>query len=217
MTTAALITTAALLGGQAPARQQPLAVEPSFELSCTIFSPEMTESDLVEGFGAENVSSGSVFGFDDGAQQGTVLFAQRPDARVEIIWWDPEAKRRPALVMVRGPVSRWRTPNGIVLGANLRALERANGRPFRLAGLQIEGGGGGAVLSWAGGLLEIPLSGQCRNGIHLQPGYDGTEAPNLMRQVASSRQYSSGHHAFQALNPRVVLLTLSFTRPRPVG
>lgn len=217
MTAAALIATAALLGGQTHAGQQAPVVEPSLELSCTIFTPEMTEADLVERFGAENVSTGSVFGFDDGPQQGTVLFAQRPDARAEIIWWDPETKRRPALVMVRGPVSRWRTPNGIVLGANLRALERANGRPFRLAGLQIEGGGGGAVLSWAGGLLDIPLSEPCRNGVHLQPAYDGTEAPKLTRQVASGPEYSSGHPAFQALNLRVVLLTLSFTRPRPAG
>lgn len=215
MTAAPLIATAALLGGQTHAGQRALVVEPSFELSCTIFTPEMTEADLVERFGAENISTASVFGFDDGPQQGTVLFAQRPDARAEIIWWDPETKRRPALLMVRGPFSRWRTPNGIVLGANLRALERANGRPFRLAGLQIDGGGGGAVLSWARGLLEMPLSNQCRHGVHLQPAYDGTEAPKLMQQVASGLEYSSGHPAFQALNPRVVLLTLAFMRPRP--
>jgi hypothetical protein len=142
------------------------------------------------------------------------LFATRPDAKVEIVWSDPETRRRPSLIMVRGPVSRWRTPNGVVVGTDLRALERANGRSFRLTGLQIEGGGGGAVLSWAGGRLEIPVSGQCRNGVHLQPAYDGTEALSLMRQLRSGRDYSSGHPGFQALNPRVVLMTLTFPAAR---
>lgn len=213
-----MIAIAALVEGQPHPGQQALVVQqPSFELSCAIFSPNTTQADLVERFGAEHVSSGPVFGFDDGPQEGTVLFAQRPDARAEIIWWDPETKRRPALVIVRGPVSRWRALNGVGLGTNLSALERANGRPFRLAGLRIEGGGGGAVLSWAGGRLEIPPSDLCRNGVHLQPAYDGTEALHLMRQIASGPEYSSGHPAFQALNPRVVLLTLSFARPRPAG
>jgi hypothetical protein len=119
-------------------------------------------------------------------------------------------------VMVRSHGSRWRTPNGIAVGADVGALEKANGRPFRLAGLQIEGGAGGAVLSWAGGRLETPRAGACRNDVHLQPAYDGSEALGLMRQVASGREYSSSHPAIRPLNLRVVLLTLRFSQ-QPVG
>ena len=189
------------------------AEQGEFELSCAVFTPDTTQADLIARFGAEHVSTGPVFGFDDGPQQGTILFAERPDSRVEIIWSDPEARRQPSVVMVRGAGSRWRTSNGIMLATDLRALERANGRAFRLAGLQIEGGAGGAVVSWAGGLLEPPSSRQCRNGVHLQPAYDGSEAPALMRQVRSGHQYSSRHPAFHALKLRVVLLTLTFPRP----
>jgi hypothetical protein len=203
-----------LMGYGSTAPRERVAEQPSFDLSCAVFAPETTEADLVARFGAEQVSHGPVFGFDDGPQQGTVLYPQRPDARVEIIWVDSQARRWPSLIMVRGPVSRWRTPNGVALGTDIRALERANGRPFRLTGLQIEGGGGGAVVSWAGGRLERPVSGQCRNGVHLQPAYDGTEALSLMRQVRSGPDYSSAHPSFQALNPRVVLLTLTFSGAR---
>jgi hypothetical protein len=214
VTPTASIAIAGMVAGLLNAWTQTLVVkQPSFELSCNTFPPEATEADLIARFGAEHVSSGPVFGFDDGPQQGTILFAQRPEARVEIIWSAAETKRWPALIIVRGPVSRWRTPNGVVVGADLRALERANGRPFRLSGLQMEGGGGGAVFSWAGGRLESPLSGQCRNGVYLQ-SYDGTAQRKLTRQVTSGREFSSGHPAFQALNPRVVVLTLSFTGAR---
>jgi hypothetical protein len=216
MTTAASIAIAAILAGQPVVGQQTSVAEPSFVLSCGAITPQTTEADLVQRFGAENVSAAPVFGFDDGPQQGTVLFAERPDAKVEIIWQDPTAKRRPALVMLRSPTSRWRTLNGIALGAKVADLERANGRPFRLAGLQMEGGGGGAVLSWGGGRLQTPFTDECRNGVHLQPAYDGSEAPGLMRQVASGREYSSSHPAIRALNLRVVLLTLRFSQ-QPVA
>jgi len=98
--------------------------------------------------------------------------------------------------------------------ADLRSLERANGRPFRLAGLRIEGGGGGAVISWAGGWLESPQSEVCRMGVYLQPAADGTAPAGVMRQVVSGREYSSGHPAFQALNPRVVALVVLFPRAK---
>jgi hypothetical protein len=192
---------------------QRVDAQPSFELSCRVFTSDTTEADLVARFGAAQVSRGAVFGFDNGPQDGTVLFAQQPEARAEIVCRDPEARRQPAMIRVREHANRWRTLAGVVVGTDLRSLERTNGRPFRLAGLQIEGGGGGIVLSWVGGRLESPQSEKCRIGVYLQPAYDGT-APDAMRQVVSGREYSSGHPAFQVLNPRVVALALLFERVR---
>lgn len=218
MMTPVAITIALLLGSDIGlVRQSAGPAQPSLELSCGMFTPELTEAELIAKFGASHVSRGPVFGFDDGPQDGTILFAQQPNARAEIIWRDPEARRHPAMVIVRKHASRWRTPNGIVVGTDLHSLEKANGRPFRLAGLQIEGGGGGAVVSWAGGRLELPQSANCRIGVYLQPAYDGTEPPDVMRRVASGHDYSSAHPAFQVLSPRVVALAVLFAGVRGAG
>lgn len=117
----------------------------SFDLSCSVFSAGTSETDLIARFGAENVTTAPVIGFDDGPSEGTVLFPSTPDARVEILWLDRESKRRPAWIMVKGGHSRWRSTKGITLGTDLLTLEEKNRRPFRLAGFQTERQG--AVIS----------------------------------------------------------------------
>jgi len=217
MTTVTTITMSVLLVAVGTMGTQRLVGEPdSLEFSCGIFRQDVAEVDLIGRFGRANVSQGPVFGFDDGPQDGTILFAEQPDARVEIIWHDPLARREPAMITVREHARRWRTRTGITVGTDLRSLERTNARPFRLAGLRIEGGGGGAVISWAGGRLEPSQSDRCRLGVYFQPADDGT-APDSIRQVVSGREYSSGHPAFQALNPRVVALVIAFPRTNRAG
>ena len=215
ITASSVIATGALVMGRvSPFPITSTEQDTSTEFSCTVFSPHTTEADLVARFGAINVSTAPVYGLDDGPRDGTVLFADRPDLRVEIAWWD-SAKQSPAWVAVRGPVNRWRVPTGITIGTDLRRLERANGRPFRLAGFWTELQG--VVLSWSGGRLTTAVSNDCTVGVYIQPPYDGTEDLALMRQVRSGREYSSGHPAMQALNPRVVLLRISFARPLRAG
>jgi hypothetical protein len=182
----------------------------SLELSCAAFSADTTAADLAARFGAANVVTGPVVGLDDGHTTGTILFPDRADARLEIAWQDGESKRWPAWMAARDPAKRWRTPNGIAIGVDLQELQRANGRPFRLAGFQTELEG--RVLSWANGRLALAASATCDINVHLQPHWDGTEDFALVRQVRSGREYSSAHPAMQALNPRVVRVSLSFGR-----
>lgn len=189
-----------------PHRGEP---QPVLELSCTHFTATMTEAELQARYGAENVDSAGVVGFDDGPQPGVVVFPNEPEARLEIIWDDAVERRSPALVIVRRSATRWRTPSGIRVGMDLRSLERANGRPFRLRGLWAEGGRGGRVLSWAGGRLEMPRTESCEIDVYLQPAYDGSE-PAVVRQITPAREFSSGHPAFQAVNPRVVAVSVHF-------
>ena len=204
-----LILPLALSGAAAWLEPHRGAQQPALELSCTHFTATMTEAELQARYGAENVDSAGVVGFDDGPQPGVVVFPNEPEARLEIIWADPVGKRWPALVMVRDSATRWRTPSGIRVGMDLRSLERANRRPFRLRGLWAEGGGGGRVLSWAGGRLEMPRTDSCEIDVYLQPAYDGSE-PAVMRQITPAREFSSGHPTFQAVNPRVVAVTVHF-------
>jgi len=174
--------------------------------SCSTFPASTSEADLIARFGAENVASAQVIGSDDGPQEGTVVFPATADATLQILWLDRKSKRYPSWIRVQGEHSRWRTPNGLTLGTDLLTVERANRRPFRLAGFQTERQG--AVISWAGGRLETSSTDGCSVTTTMQPRYDGTADFGLMHQVRSGREYSSGHPAMQQLNPRVVSLVI---------
>ena len=201
------LTAVLLLQGSPSALALP-AQSSAFAFSCSVFPASTSEADLIARYGAENVVTAPVVGFDDGPSEGTVVFPDRADARLEIIWLDPVSKRRPVWIFVRGEDSRWRTPSGIALGSNLQVLERANRRPFRLNGFIGEGSSSGRVLSWAGGLLETPNSESCTLMIHMFPR-PGLDVPTeVFRQVGRGTNYSSGHPAMQKLNPRVVSMTI---------
>ena len=206
-----ILSATVLFAGSSPRGVSATVARPdSLELSCVAFPAQTTEQDLGARFGPGNVVTAPVSGLDDGPSEGTVLFPDRREARLEIVWQDPQSRRSPAWIAVRDLASRWQTPNGIALGVNLRQLERANGRPFRLAGFQTEAQG--RVTSWANGRLQSAASGGCTIDVYLQPRWDGTEKFALIRQVRAGREYSSAHPALQILNPRVVRVGLSFVR-----
>jgi hypothetical protein len=181
--------------------------------SCLTFPADESEAHLVVRFGIGNVTTAPVLG--GGAEgdynDGTVLFANRSDSRVEIFWKDRTAKQKPAWVRVQGEQNRWRAPISVSVGTDLQTIERLNRRPFRLAGFGFDGAG--AVLSWAGGRLETPSSAECKLRIWLRPTSPFNPATaKLANQVAKDADYSSGHPAMQALNPRVYQMLLVYGR-----
>lgn len=187
--------------------------------SCSTFSVDESQGDLVAHFGAENVITAPILGGGSEGEynEGTVLFANSSDSRVEMFWKDKAANSRPEWVRVQGEQSRWRSPAGVTLGTDLQTIERLNRRPFRLAGFGFDGAG--AVLSWAGGRLEIPSGSECGLRIWLRPKdsrVDDQLSPatrqRLANQVAKDGNYSSGHPAMQALNPRVYKMILLYQR-----
>jgi len=188
------------------------------DFSCSTFSPTGSQDDLAAQFGGENVIAAPILG--GGAEgeynEGTVLFANDSDSRVEIFWKDRAAKRRPEWIRLQGQQSRWRSPVGLALGTDLRTVERINGRPFHLSGLGFDGAG--AVLSWEGGKLESLNGSECQLKIWLRPSGDGSNhqmtvaRQRLANQVAKDGNYSSGHPAMQALNPQVYQMMLLYRR-----
>jgi hypothetical protein len=175
--------------------------------ACTApFGPDQTHAALVERYGASNIATDQVSSGEGFFETGTVLFPDDPARRVGIAWQDTAARRRPKWVRIEGERSVWRTPSGITLGTSLTGIERLNGRPFRLAGFSWDYAG--TVLSWAGGALEPAADAACRVIVRLQPSEDADDA--LANQVQGDGEYSSGHPAMQALDPRVYQIMLSF-------
>ena len=64
-----------------------------FEFSCTAFPAPLSESDLVERFGAESVEEDSIVGADDGPFLGRAVNPTDPEARIEVAWRNPRRHR----------------------------------------------------------------------------------------------------------------------------
>jgi hypothetical protein len=174
--------------------QAPSAVR---EFSCEAFPRDTGEAELVSRYGRDNVRPAGIHGWDDGPQDGAVVFPDQEDLRLEIIWADP----RKTISTIRARGRRWRSPDGITVGMDLKTIEQRNGWPFRLSRFWGEGYPGG-VLSWGNGRLKAQGSGSCAVNIYLLP-VEGMAIDPAIRRQLNVRQFSSGHPAMQALNPRV--------------
>ena len=183
----------------------PASQDQPLPFSCATFGPNVDEKALKVRLGDANVTTGLVpwGGAEGDRNEGTILFADQPDARLEIYWKDPIAKRSPEWVGIHGSKSRWRSPGGVTLGLDLKTVERLNRRPFRLSGWGSDLGGG--LYTWAGGLLERQNVGDCRIGFRFNYSTtdNGPERQALFRQVRGERSYSSGHPVMQTLNPTI--------------
>jgi hypothetical protein len=186
--------------------------DPPLEFSCAAFPAPVSESWLIERFGAENVVTDSIIGADDGPVEGTVVYRSLPERSLDVAWQDPNIRTTAAWIRSRGD-SRWLTSHGFGVGADLLSVERANGWPFRLQGFVGEGSSGGTVLSWGQGrFASADPDGSCGELITFQHSYDGSVDATLLRQVGRIREVSSGHPAMQQINPRVVAVWLRYRR-----
>jgi hypothetical protein len=174
----------------------------------TTFTPDVDEAALLARFGPSNVAGGQVDLGEGQHDDGTILFGQDPEDRVEILWSLKIDRRRPAWLRVQGESSHWRSSEGLTLGLDLKSIERINGKPFRLLGFDWDYAG--TVMSWSGGRLDQPSTkAPCATRVRLAPSGPAA-AERVERQVAGEREFSSGHPAMQTLNPRVYDMWLSF-------
>jgi hypothetical protein len=164
----------------------------------------LSVQDLVERFGVANEVSVSIPVGEGENDEGTVLFPNDPERKVEILWNDAASKRNPRSVKVHGSNSRWTTPSGLALGQELDEVERLNKGPFQLAGFGWDRGG--SVTSWSGGALETsPCHVRARFAVDSKFMNDPR-----MKQVMGDREFSSSDATMRALEPRVVELWLAY-------
>jgi hypothetical protein len=182
--------------------------------SCEVFSPTTSAAVLADRFGTANVRTAQVpwGGAEGDLNEGTVLFGAIADAKLEIYWRDGTNKRDPEWVSVRGSLTRWRSPAGITLGTPLRAIERLNGRPFRLIGFGSDVSG--TVMNWSSGRLDTQDTEGCR--VRVRVGTEWVKVDSrrsaLLNQLKGEAEYSSGHPAMQALDPTVYEVLMQYTR-----
>jgi hypothetical protein len=178
------------------------------EFSCQAFPREMGEAALIARFGAKNVRPAPVVGWDDGPQDGTVVFPVREDLKLEVFW--RAARREMDSVRTRGVGGRWQSPDGITVGMDLKTIEQRNGAPFRLSAFAGEGYPG-EILSWGKGRLSSKGPAPCGVHIYLLPAEGAPRDPKM--RLPDEREFSSAHPVIQALNPRVYQMIVGHRRP----
>lgn len=179
-----------------------------------LFPSDLSAADLERQFGVGNVVNADVYLGEGHYEAGAVLFPTSPQDRVEIRWYDREGRRFPLSVGIGDQESVWRTAEGIRMGTDLLTVERLNGKPFRLRGYGADGSG--RTMSWQSGRLEKETG--CTLRLRLMSSANRKPLSPLQAQLArqidgGEGTFSSGHPAFQALNPAVDRIWLEFPQP----
>ena len=140
----------------------------------------------------------------DGAKvMASVLFPNDAKRRLEV-WWQNEAARSGTYLIVINGQSTWTAPKGLRLGLGLAAIEKLNGRPFKLKGFEKDGG---SVTDWQGGGL-VSLPGGCKVGVKFAP--DSKAPETVLAETSVGTEFDSSDAAMRAARPAVAEIILGY-------
>jgi len=168
------------------------------------FGRNASHADLVKAFGDRNVVYQDIDGAEGETIKASVLYPNDAKAKLEIIWGDEKARRRPT-IRARGQ-SAWASANGIRIGIAIADVEKMNGKPFTLAGFDWDYGG--RVQDWQGGELAKPLPGGCIVGMEFVHQEDAPEAS--LTKVSGDVHFLSDNADMRAVEPYVAVVTISY-------
>jgi hypothetical protein len=168
-----------------------------------LFAKDSSHVKLAEFFQTGNIEYGKVEGSGGSALNATILYPKDPKRRLEVLWQN-DATRSDTSMVVIGGQSQWKGPKGLHLGLALAALEKINGKPFKLSGFDQPNGA--RAIDWMGGALAS-LPGGCQVGIKLDA--DRKATPDLLAAVAGKELMSSSP-ALKAVKPTVSEIVLGY-------
>jgi hypothetical protein len=175
----------------------------------SVITANTRESDLVQRFGASRVRRTEIAYAESDVADGTVLFPDDSTRRLEIVWHDAAARARPDFVRAGVTATRWVMAPGVRVGMSLVDLERVNGGPFTLSGVD-PNTGALVVLSWDGGRLEHAWRGPARAWVQLAMPASASVPSEMEGSEDAERKLSSRDPALRRLDPRVDEITLGF-------
>jgi hypothetical protein len=181
--------------GNAPAAAQPPAARAGGPapraIACSgVFARESTHLKLAIAFDSKNLVYTEVDGPDGTKLNASVLFPNDPKRRLEVLWQNDAARADTSLIVIGGQ-SQWSGPKGLRIGMPIAALEKANGKPFSLSGLDQDSGG--SVLDWKGGAMSS-LPGGCKVGVRLAAS---PKAKDDARAAVAGKELGSGDAALK--------------------
>jgi hypothetical protein len=171
-----------------------------------LFGKDSSHLKLAQTFEAQNIAYTEVDGPGGTKIMASVIYPKDPKRRLEVLW-DNEATRSDLSVISINGQSTWVAPKGIKLGMPIVALEKLNGKPFKLAGFDWDDGG--SVRDWMGGALAS-LPGGCAVGLKLAP--DPKTSGDLRSRVSGDKDFLSSDPLIRAANPTIEEITIGYTQ-----
>ncbi|WP_298870871.1 hypothetical protein [uncultured Bradyrhizobium sp.] len=121
-------------------------------------APGDTANSLMQRYGKE-AEIQDLSGAEGETYKGLVLFPRVMERRLEVAFAEDKSKRVSGLTLRdTARTSKWNV-SGIMIGSSLADVQRANGKPFTVAGFEWDYGG--FVTDWKGGALGHPMQGGC--------------------------------------------------------
>ena len=189
---------AADAGDDTPAPPKAAPKPPATAVVCGgVFAKDSTHLKLAMRFDSRNVAFDDVDGPDGSKMKASVLFPNDPKRRLEVVWNNDVARTDMSVISINGK-SQWTAPKGLKLGLTLVALQKLNGKPFKVSGFMPDGTA--SVLGWDGGALSA-LPGGCKVGIRLVTANAPADA--LSAVSGSDKELSSSDASVLALKPSV--------------
>ena len=190
----------------APAPAAPKSSAAARSVACSgVFAKDSSHLKLAQAFEAKNIDFGAVAGPDGTSLNASILYGGDPRRRLEVLWLNEAARSDVSLIVITGQ-SQWSAPKGLRLGLALAALERLNGKPFKLSGFDQPDGG--SALDWQGGALAA-LPGGCKVGIRLAP--DRKASPEALA-AAAGKEFLSNDAAMRAAKPVIAEIVLGYSQ-----
>jgi hypothetical protein len=176
----------------------PRPAEPGRVVSCTgAFAKNSSHLRLAQSYGVHNVEFTEVSGDDGSTLMASVLYPSDPKRRLEVLWDDDTERSGTRMIVIDGQ-STWMAQKGLRLGLSIAALEKLNGKPFKLMGF--EKGGMAIVSDWNGGALGLFTDG-CRLGVQFKP--DPKAPEGALGAAGSDKEFASNDPAIRAAKPIV--------------
>jgi hypothetical protein len=190
-----------------PAAAPAMRAEPAGtarSIACNgVWSKDASHIKLANTFKLDNVVFTDVEGPGSTKVMATVVFPKDPKRRLEV-WWNNQTSRSGLHLIVINGQSTWSVPKGLKLGLGLAAIEKLNGKPFKLKGFDKDGGN---TTDWDGGALGA-LPGGCRVGLKFAPD---PKAPQAARdEVMVDREFDSTDPAMRAARPSIAEIILGY-------
>jgi hypothetical protein len=187
------------------AAKKPPSPAPAYAVACSgVFAQDSTHLKLAVKYDSRNITFGEVEGPEGSKIPGSILFPNDPKHRLEVLWANDVGRSGTSVIAINGK-SQWSAPKGMKLGLPLAALEKANGKPFKLSGFAADGTAG--VAGWEGGALAS-LPGGCKIGMKLAA--DSKAPPGARSAVAGDKEVLSSDAGVRALKPTVVEILVGY-------
>jgi hypothetical protein len=169
-----------------------------------VFAKDSAHLKLAIKYDSRNITYGQVDGPEGTKLNASIIYPNDPRRRLEVLW-NNEASRSDTQIIAINGRSQWVAPRGLKLGMPIAAIEKANGRPFKLSKFGPDGGA--SVLGWEGGALGT-LPGGCKVGLRLVA--DANTPPDVRSALSGDKELLSNDASVRAAKPTVVEVLIGY-------